>query len=422
MFRGKRLLLVFCLLGIVGTACSVLGYSAGSDKWTRNRTVAMHLSLGGPAALQDGFPSFNASAADALRQWNAYLAHMQFGPIEGSSLTPEDGDSDNSVFFTSTVYGKSFGRNVLAVTLTSIRGPITTEADVLFNSAISWNSYHGPLQGSVQDFHRVALHEFGHVVGLNHPDENGQKVVAIMNSTVSNLETLQTDDINGARSIYDNGPPYLATTASSNLGNLSTRALVGTGDRVLIGGLIIQGSQPTTVILRAVGHSLGARGVTNALTDPQIELRNASGTLVAQNDDWIDSVDAETIASYRLDPPNSTESAILRTLSAGNYTAIVKAFDNGDGNLTGTGLFEIYEVQGIGGRAGNIAYPRAGLERERRRHRRLHHRWQPAEGGDRARARSVAREPGRGRLVRRSGARGARLLWAAGGLERQLAD
>ena len=77
--------------------------------------------------------------------------------------------------------------------------------------------------------------------------------------------------------------------------------------------------------------------------------------MVAQNDDWTTDANATTIASYRLDPSNSRESALLQTLSPGNYTAIVKAFDNDDGDLTGTGLVELYDLHTTGGRAGNIA-------------------------------------------------------------------
>jgi len=330
------------------------GYKTSGEHWTYNRTVLMHLSLGGNIFLQDGSASFDQSAADALRIWNGYLAHMQFATRLGSSLPAQDSDSSNSVLFSSTVFGKAFGQNVLAVTLTSTRSSIIMETDVLFNSAVDWDSYRGPRQ-SAQDFHRVALHEFGHALGLDHPDDAGQKVTAIMNSLVSNIDALQADDISGAKSLYDNGPAYLSTQPSSNLVNLSTRGFVGTGEDVLIGGFIVQGSQPATVILRAIGRSLGADGIDAPLSDPQIELRNSNGVLIAQNDDWIDSPDAQTIASYHLDPSNSIESAILRTLNPGDYTAIVRAFDNGDGKLTGTSLVEVFDLHTTGGRAGNIS-------------------------------------------------------------------
>jgi hypothetical protein len=318
----------------------------------------MHLSLptGGP--FIDGSASFNAIAETALNIWNQYLVHMQFAVDRGSILPPNGSDGNTSVLMSNTIYGDAFGGNVLAVTLVTPRGSTFIEADVIFNSAIDWDSYRGPLnQAGALDFRRVALHEFGHVVGLDHPDQANpkQNVVAIMNSIVSNIDTLQTDDINGAKSIYDNGPAYLTANPAPNLVNLSTRAFVGTGNNVVIGGFIIQGSQPATVVLRGIGNSLPALGITDALADTLIELHRADGTMISMSDDWIDDSWASTIASYHLDPTNSQESAILATLNPGSYTVVLKSFDNGDGKLTGTGLIELYDLHTTGGRAGNIS-------------------------------------------------------------------
>ncbi len=331
------------------------GYVLEGKKWTLNRTVVMHLSLGNePMRFTDGFTSFNQSAADALNIWNRYLQHMQFSPRINSPVVPADGDGDNSVFFSSTVYGETFGSSTLAITLISSRNNVTTETDVVFNNSRTWDSYRGQLNDNI-DFHRVALHEFGHVLGLDHPDIARQTVAAIMNSRVGNLDSLQPDDISGVRSLYDQGPAYLSVPTAPNLVNLSTRAFVGTGANVLIGGFIVQGSQPATVILRGIGHSLAAAGISESLNDPFIELRDARGNLVAENDDWITETAAETIASYRLDPANSTESAMLRTLNPGSYTVILRAYDNGDGHLTGTGLIELYDLRATSSRAGNIS-------------------------------------------------------------------
>ena len=311
MFRGRSfatIKLCILLLAVVFAGRIARAFSLEGEKWTLNRTVVMHLSLDGPGPLQDGFGSFNESAADALNTWNAYLAHMKFAPVVGSPLPPGDSDSDNSVFFSNTVYGETFGDRVIAISLTSSRNSVFTEGDVIFNNRENWDSYRGPLQTDL-DFHRVALHEFGHVLGLDHPDSAGQHVIAIMNSITSSIDVLHSDDIAGAQNLYDSGPPYRSSNPSPNLVNLSTRAFVGTGGNVLIGGFIIQGSQPATVVLRAIGHSLAARGVSNPLSDPLMEVHNAAGTLVAQNDDWFTGEDAETIASYGLDPSNSRESS-----------------------------------------------------------------------------------------------------------------
>jgi hypothetical protein len=77
----------------------------------------------------------------------------------------------------------------------------------------------------------------------------------------------------------------LNMTAGSKLGNVSTRALVQTGDNVMIGGFIIV-TQATRVIIRAIGPSLTPLGVSDALANPQLELHDISGALIGQNDDW----------------------------------------------------------------------------------------------------------------------------------------
>lgn len=355
--RTKLSVVILCLCA-TAAASRCWGYVLENVSWTPNRTVLMHLSLptGGP--FIDGSASFNAIAEIALNIWNQNLVHMQFAVDRNSILPPNGDDANTSVSMSNTVYGDNFGGGVLAVTLVTPRGSTFIEADVIFNSAIEWDSYRGVLnqQGAI-DFRRVALHEFGHVVGLDHPDQANPKqtVVAIMNSIVSNVDSLQADDINGAKSIYDSGPAYLTSNPAPNLVNLSTRAFVGTGNNVVIGGFIIQGSQPATVILRGIGNSLPALGITDALADTVIELHRADGTIISMSDDWIDDSWASTIASYHLDPTNSRESAILATLNPGSYTVVLRAFDNGDGKLTGTGLIELYDLHTTGGRAGNIS-------------------------------------------------------------------
>ena len=126
----------------------------------------------------------------------------------------------------------------------------------------------------------------------------------------------------------------LDISANSKLANISTRGFVQTGDNVLIGGLIVLGQDPLRVIVRAIGPSLPLPG---ALGDPTLELHDVNGALIASNDNWRSDQEAEIIATT-IPPSNDLESAIVRNLAPGNYTAIVR----GVNNTTGVALVEAY--------------------------------------------------------------------------------
>jgi glucose/arabinose dehydrogenase len=126
-----------------------------------------------------------------------------------------------------------------------------------------------------------------------------------------------------------------------NLSNLSTRGPVLSGNDLMIGGFVIDGPASKTVVVRAIGPSLGAYGIANPLANPMLQLvRAADQSIVASNDDWGSSPNAAQIVASGLAPANPLESAILATLAPGAYTAIV----SGAGGATGIGMFEVYEV------------------------------------------------------------------------------
>ena len=141
-----------------------------------------------------------------------------------------------------------------------------------------------------------------------------------------------------------NTPQFLAVQPAQHiLLNLSTRGLVQSGDDVLIAGFFVGGTGPvgTTVVVRALGPSLTAFGVANALPDPVLELRDASGTLIASNNNWKDSQETLITGSYaNLKPTNDLESTIVTTLNGGSFTAIVRSASA----ATGTALVEVYHV------------------------------------------------------------------------------
>ncbi len=125
------------------------------------------------------------------------------------------------------------------------------------------------------------------------------------------------------------------------LRNLSTRGAVLDANSPMIGGFVISGTTPKTVVVRAIGPSLAKYGIGNALADPSLQVVRASDqSVVASNDNWGSASNASQISASGFAPSDSHESAVLVTLQPGAYTAIV----SGIGGATGTALVEVYEV------------------------------------------------------------------------------
>ena len=433
-------LFVACALlaGKRGHAYDLLGSS-----WA-DGNIVMHLQLGPSAApLLDGSSDWAAVAESALAEWNQYIVRSQFTVVRDSTATISRSNRINNVIFRPDIYGQAFDSRTLAVTLGSTNNATgrSIEKDVIFNSNRTWNSYRGPLRTGLNELRRVALHEFGHVLGLDHPDQAtpAQFVDAVMNSTItSNTETARPDDIAGARALYDvnstsgtpsiaaqpqsrtlqvgdsytfsvtangaepltytwtfratnsfttetfrlaTGPSYtigsvqpadagiyrvtvsgpggvvasnsatlavspVTTSRDTLLANISTRGVVGSGNGVLIAGLVVGGTTPKNVLVRAAGPALGGFGVSGVLTDPVLTIINQDSQVVAQNDNWESSGNAAAIsaAAGRVGAfqfnANSRDSALLTTLAPGSYTAVV----SGTGSASGVALVEAYDA------------------------------------------------------------------------------
>jgi uncharacterized repeat protein (TIGR03803 family) len=136
---------------------------------------------------------------------------------------------------------------------------------------------------------------------------------------------------------FGSGTIFNLTASVANLGNISTRLSVGTGDNVLIGGFIVTGTQAKKVIVRGIGPSLPITGV---LADPLLELHDSTGATIASNDNWVDSPNKQAIIDSTIPPTNDKEPAILMTLDPGAYTAIVR----GVSDTTGIALIEVYDL------------------------------------------------------------------------------
>jgi hypothetical protein len=168
---------------------------------------------------------WDTNVAEALALWNTVVPNFfTMDPTEAAPCDHRNGV--NTVTFVHDHCGDSFG-DVAAITRKSYIQRsgrfFLTEADVMLNINLCWNAYAGPLRPCTAflsrfpaiDIQRVILHELGHVLGLDHPDEAGQTVVAIMNSSLSDVDTLMQDDRDGAVFLYSQLPPTPLARASS---------------------------------------------------------------------------------------------------------------------------------------------------------------------------------------------------------------
>jgi CSLREA domain-containing protein len=208
-----------------------------------------------------------------------------------------------------------------------------------------------PLSGFLAD-PTIELHdEAGAVIALNDNWQNNlnkQEIIdtgipppndlesALLVTLSPNAYTAIVKGVNDGTGIalvevYD-----LDATVDSHLANISTRGLVQTGDDVMIGGIIILGTDAQEVLLRAIGPSLP---LTGALADPTLELHDMDGVTIATNDDWRSDQEADIMATG-IPPTDDVESAILMTLTPDAYTAIVRGKDN----TTGVALVEAYQL------------------------------------------------------------------------------
>ena len=159
-------------------------------------------------------------------------------------------------------------------------------------------------------------------------DANGKAYTAIMRgaSNSTGLGVVEVYDL-------DSGP-------GSTLLNIATRGQVGADPNALIGGFILGGTESKQLLVRAIGPSLTGFGISNALANPTLDFYNSQGTKVDSNDDWMNSPQKTQIQNSGLAPTDPKESAIIQTVAAGGYTAVVHGANGG----TGVGSVEVYQL------------------------------------------------------------------------------
>ena len=211
-------------------AGALVAFNLDGGRWNGGSTV-FHTGMSGisPSGI-----SWSQALSDSLAKWTretdfTFEENTAYSnPCAGYSVNTNDpdgfpagaGNGLNGADFRGDVCGNEFGAGVLAITLTlSAPGKLGfanyTDSDIVFNSAFSWDIYSGPRKSGIIDFRRVALHELGHAIGLDHESTK----LAIMAPRLTDLDSLAADDINGINSIYG------APNGSCLITDLATRVV-----------------------------------------------------------------------------------------------------------------------------------------------------------------------------------------------------
>ncbi len=233
-----------------------------------------------------GTTSWSALAKSTVTNWNDIgigpLPDHEFFAIRERPVAADPciRDGINTVDFRAQPCAGFFWGDTLGITTTRFStGQVVAEIDIAFNGEPNWDAYTGPLRqqagvGTITEFTRVALHEFGHALGLDHPDQFGQRVQALMNSRVSDIDGIQSDDENGARAI-----PFIPNDESVDQRDLSIRLAKvkhtpkSDGDKIAV-----------TVGIRHVGATVPGDRITVSLHRSANEVFDAADRLITSTE------------------------------------------------------------------------------------------------------------------------------------------
>jgi N-acetylneuraminic acid mutarotase len=327
-------------------------YNPSMNSWTETSTTNAPSGRSGHTAVWTGNEmivwgggSFNTGG-----RYCAPPSRSQLGNISTRAFVQT---GDNVIIGGFIVQGAQTKRVIIRVI-----GPELTQYGIpnpLYNPMLELHDGTGALIASNDNWVSTIIggiitrNQFAEIRDSGHAPGDGRESAIIADLAPGNYTAIVrgVDNMTGVGlgEVYD-----LSGDASSILGNISTRSFVQTGDNVMVGGFIVQGSQPKRVIVRAIGPELGAPpyNVPNALADPTLELHDGTGALIASNDNWQITIIGGIITSNQVGqirysghaPGDGRESAIIANLPAGNYTAIVR----GVNNTTGVALVEVYDL------------------------------------------------------------------------------
>jgi K319-like protein len=288
-------------------------------------------------AIPDTWTIEEKAVLRALKKYGALVADN--GNFFSVSVCPDDRFAANAFDHLSTVAISNFEVIQTTGPTEGPRSPGAPSVNAGPDQFLEWPT-NITLNGSVNDpSGRAAItwKRYSGPAGVSFANANQQSTTATIDGPGTYTFMLSADDAVHAVA-YD--AVVVRVTGRNALANLSTRVQIGTGSSVAIAGFIVTGNAAKQIVIRGLGPSLGAVGVQGALSDPVLELYDASGAQVGTNNDWQQG-QAQALRDANLAPPYDFESALVATLTPGAYTAILR----GNGNATGIGLVEVYDLQ-----------------------------------------------------------------------------
>jgi spore coat protein A, manganese oxidase len=299
-------------------------------------TLSMFLSLSSPDPA-----GVNISLSKALRGWGEGASDA--GEPGGAGAPAQAADATWIHNFYNTSFWSAPGGDFS--TVLSATTPVST-----VNATYTWSG--SGLLADVQSWVSNPASNFGWVILGNEINASSGRRFNTRENTSNPPQLTVTYQLSSATPTPTPTPIATPTPSPATLGNISTRLQVGTGDRVMIAGFIVQGSGPKRVLIRAAGPSLTEFGVPDALANPRLELHD-SNNVIAMNDNWqttqiggvITSDQVAEIQNSGVAPRDEAESAVIATLAPGSYTAIVQGVNSG----TGVGIVEVYDLSPTSG-------------------------------------------------------------------------
>ena len=327
------------LVSIPGLAqISPLNFSAQSDNASVTVTISGTKLLVAPNSVGTAHITVTAIDFDGAMVSQMFTVNVLAAPgrLVNLSTRMQVGTGDNALIAGFIMRGDLAKR--LAV---RAMGPSTGLAGPVANPTLELRDGNGGTVATNDNWGDAANKQDVSDIGLAPGSPNESVILTTVPSTTSGVA--YTAIMRGANDttglgvveVYD-----LDSGPGSTLLNISTRGQVGTDPNALIGGFILGGTESKKILVRAIGPSLTAFGVPGALSNPTLELRNAQGNLVDSNDDWMNSPQKTEIQNSGVAPTDAKESAVLQTLAAGAYTAVVRGVNSG----TGVGSVEVYQL------------------------------------------------------------------------------